>query len=106
MGDSKSHGLHHLGMLEEHLFNFRRSNFLSASIDNLLAAAHEKQVPIVIEKTAVPCLEPVTREGGPSRYWVPVVTPHNASTTDDNLPRLTAREESSILVQDRDIQTH
>src|SRR6516164_5206223 len=104
MGDGKSYGFHHLGVLQEHFFNFPWGNFLSATIYDFLAATDEKQVPIVIEKTTVPRLEPVTRKGGTGRCWVSVVTRHDAGATDDDLPRLTAGQQGSIVVHNRDIQ--
>ena len=54
VGDGKGYGLCHRRMFQEHFVDFLRGDFLPTAIDDLLAAAGEKQVSVVIEKTHDP----------------------------------------------------
>ena len=69
-------------------------------------AAREKQVPVVIEETEIPGLEPIAGKRGLGRHWVAVVARHDARATDDDLAGLAAGQQSPSFVHDRDVQTH
>ena len=91
-------------MVEDYFIDFLRGDFLSTAIDHLAAAAHEKQVPVVIEVTEVSCLEPIAGKCGFVRLRVAVVSLRDACTPDDDLARLAAAQQSPLFVHDRDIQ--
>ena len=67
MGDGKGYGLRHRRMFQEHFVDFPRGDFLPAAIDHLPYAAGEKQVPVVIEETKIPGLEPIACKCGLGR---------------------------------------
>src|SRR6202007_2974915 len=93
-------------VFEEHFVDFLWSDFLSTAIDDFIATAHEKQVAVVIKKTQVPRLEPITREGARARHGIAVVARRHTRPADDDLPRLTSGQECLRLIHDRDLQTH
>jgi hypothetical protein len=43
-------------MLHEDIIDFQWGDFLPTAIDDLVATAHEKQVPVIVEKTKIACL--------------------------------------------------
>ena len=67
VGDGKGYGLCHRRMFQEHVVDFLRGDFLPAAIDDLPYAAGEKQVPVVIEETEIPGLEPIAGKRGLGR---------------------------------------
>ena len=102
--DGKGYGLRHRRVLEEHVVDFLRGDFFPAAIDDLLAAAHEKQVTVVIEKAVVSGLEPIARKRGLVRLRGAVVARHDARAAHYDLPGLSAGQQSSSFAHDCDVQ--
>ena len=73
MRNGKGYGLCHRRMFQEHFVDFLWGDFLPTAIDDLPDAASEKQVPVVIEETEIPRLEPIARKRGLGRHRVAVV---------------------------------
>ena len=74
VGDGEGYGLCNSGMVQQHLVDFLRGDFFAATIDDLACAAHEEQVPIVVEVTKISCREPVAGKRDLSRFWIPLVS--------------------------------
>ncbi len=106
MGDGKGYGLCHRRMFQKHFVDFPRGDFLPAAIDHLPYAAGEKQVPVVIEETEIPGLEPIACKRGLGRRRVAVVARHDARAPDNDLSGLAAGQQSPSFVHDRDVQIH
>src|SRR5215813_7838161 len=93
-------------MLQEHFIDLPGRYFLSTAIDDLLATARDEQVPVVVEKSVIPCLEPVTCKRILGRESVTIVARHDACATDNNLAGSAGREQASFFVHDGDVQLH
>ena len=104
MRDGKGYGLRHRFVIQEHLVDFLWRDFFPTAIDRLAYAAREKEVPVVIEVTEIFRLEPVASKGGLGCFRVAIVAHGDACTPDDDLAGLTAGQQSSAFVHDRDIQ--
>src|ERR1700681_2232013 len=103
--DRKGYGLGHRWMVQEHFIDFLWGDFLSTAIDHLAYAAHEKQVPVVIEVTEISCLQPIAGKCGLGRPRVAIVARRDARASDDDLPGLAARQQSPWFVHDCDIES-
>jgi hypothetical protein len=105
MGDGKGDGFCHPWMLQEHLVDFLRSDFLPTAIDDFPSAASEKKVAVLIEESEIPCPEPIACKRGLRRHRIAVVAGHDARAADHDLSGLTVGEQSSSFVHDGDVQT-
>ena len=55
----ESYGFCDRRMFEQHLVDFAWGDFLTTAIDHLPAAANQKQIAVIIEKTKIAGLKPV-----------------------------------------------
>src|SRR6266446_10155098 len=92
-------------MLQQHVVHFLGSDFLPTAIDDLADAAGQKQVPVVVEETKIPSLEPIAckRRGGCG--LVALVGRHYTRTSHDDLADQAPRQQGSPFVHERDVQT-
>jgi hypothetical protein len=85
--------------------DFLGGDFLPTAIDDFPYAAGEKKVPVVVEESEIPSLEPIACKRGLGRDRVAIVARHDARAPDYDLSRLTVCQQSSSLAHNRDVQT-
>src|SRR6266851_298066 len=79
---SDNGGLGNVGVLGKHIFNFRRVDFLSALDDQVILAAAEVVVPILVPQTEVASVVPVIAEPVLLQFWKLVVSDGNIGAAD------------------------
>ena len=65
----ETHGLAHGGMREQDLVDLARRDLLAAAVDQLLQAARQPQIAVVVEATLIAGAKPAV--GETPRHWRP-----------------------------------
>src|ERR1044071_920454 len=103
--DRESGRFDHVGMFQQRLLDFGWRDLLSASVDDVFDASNHKEITVAVQVPEVASPEPIVPKCEIGGSQIVVVTSCDCRSAQHDLSASSRRQLSSVLVEDRNLDT-